>query len=261
MPQTPRYTDHLSARHLVGKGVKRLALLPSRGIERVLDDDPFGNADSFVELGKSRSFEEKAAELEHEPGQDYRSVAGKFKPAELPESDDEVFGVGDDEGETPEERIRQRNIDYDRATRSKPKDIKLWLTFVDFQDEVSMATSAFRGNASHTRLMSQVERASACDVKLSILTRALAAEGNGDSEELLLAYMNSAAQLWDSDKLMKTWKKTLKANPTLTGLWIEFVRWRQTNFDTFDVEECVRVYADCLRLLSRGAADAAVASK
>jgi len=132
--------------------------------------------------------------------------------------------------------------------RDNPKNIEGWLEFVEFQDEV--AQRSFVGSSlSSKRTLSQNERTSTAEIKLAILTRALATEGNEGSEQLLLAYLKAAAQVEDPKKVLNRWKDTLKEHPSLTGLWIEYVSWRQTSWVNFSVKDVVEVFEECLDVL------------
>ncbi|GAA5887659.1 hypothetical protein JCM5296_004450 [Sporobolomyces johnsonii] len=267
--KTPRYADPSSARHVNDKNFKRIALRPRRRPKALGEpedlslppppEDPFLPSSSdisrFVGFEPERSTSEKLAQLEHEEGTDYRSISGLIKPSDLAESsddEDDVFGgLGISGGESQADYLRRRNLELDRALRGDPKNIQLWLEFVEFQDEV--ATTSFVGTSSSAkRALSTGERTSTSEIKLAILDRALAVEANAGSEELLLAYLRAAAEVEDPKKVLQRWKDTLRAHPDLTGLWIEYVSWRQTSWVNFTVRDVVGVFEECFEVL-RGA--------
>lgn len=97
--------------------------------------------------------------------------------------------------------------------------------------------------------MSVQERTSTSEIKLSILDRALAVPGNEKSEVLLLAYLKAAAEVWDPKRVLLRWTETLRSHPNLTGLWLEFISFRQTNFISFGVREVVEVFEDSFKVL------------
>ena len=262
--QTPRYVDPSSVRHINDKNTKRLTLLPRRPPQpQILGDSsspgpplPPPHSDNvgvpFISFLPEHSTEEKLSSLEHEEGAEYRSIAGLVKPADLEsdsENEDDVFGgLGISGGESQDEYLKRRNIELDRMLRDNPKNVDGWIEFVEFQDEV--AQRSFVGSSlSSKRALSQNERTSTAEMKLAILTRALATEGNEGSERLLLAYLKAAAQVEDPKKVLNRWKDTLKEHPSLTGLWIEYVSWRQTSWVNFSVKDVVEVFEECLDVL------------
>mgnify|MGYP001583753094 FL=1 len=205
----------------------------------------------FVPFESEQSVPDKLAQLEFEEGTDYRSIAGLVKPADLEPADeseeDDLFGgAGITGGESQDDYLKRRNLELDRALRESPKNVALWLEFVDFQDEVAL-TSFMGGSAK--RALSKVERTSTSEIKLSILDRALAVAGNQDSEALLLAYLRAASDVWDPKKVLYRWGETLRSHPKLTGLWIEYVSWRQTSWANFGVREVVEVFEESFRVL------------
>ncbi|GAA5908743.1 hypothetical protein JCM8208_006776 [Rhodotorula glutinis] len=267
--RTPRYTDSSSFRHLTDKNTKRLILQP-RNSPRALGEpassapppDPFlasadGDGVDFVGFDRERTTAEKLEGLEHEDGTDYRSVAGLIKPADLadvPESDDDLFaGLGITGGESQAERLRRKNLELDRALRDDPRDVARWLEFVNLQDEIaqsSFAGGTGGGGASSTkRALSQGERASTSEVKLAILVRALAVPDNADAEPLILAQLRAAAEVEEPQRVLARWKDALRAHPRLTGLWIEYVSWRQTTWATFSINELVGVFQESFEVL------------
>ncbi|KAK4054854.1 hypothetical protein OIV83_000778 [Microbotryomycetes sp. JL201] len=272
--QTPRYIDSRAARHMINKHVKtiRLQLKPKEPLRPVLGEavdvdqlleskDPFTDdsvdPSRFVPFEPEPSVEDKIAALEHEEGQDYRSVAGKVRAEDLAHikdfesdegiDDDEFAGLGVSGGESQHELFKRRNTECDRAVRANPKDVRKWIEFADLQDEIARHT--FFGTST-TRAFSKAERASTSEIKLSILERALAVEGNAGSEQLILAHLKAAADLWDPARVLQRWSSMLRSNPNLTGLWIEYVSWRQTTASNFSVKGIIDVFAECFEVLT-----------
>jgi hypothetical protein len=185
-------------------------------------------------------------------------VSGLVKPSDLSaitasddDEDSDFDGLGISGGESQADYLRRRNLEIDRALRDSPSNVDLWIEFVNLQDEV--AQSSFTGatsSSSAKRALSGAERASTSTIKLSILEKALsAAPGNGSNEKLLLAQLEASAEVEDAKAVLKRWKAALKEHPQLTGLWIEYVSWRQTEWATFEVKEVVEVFAESLEVL------------
>lgn len=257
---------------MIDKYTKRVTIAAPRRILALgetpdpsrVQSDPFlpssFSATRFVPFEIELSDSEKISQLEHEEGQDYRSITGLVKPSDLEaldqamdENSGEVYGefsgMGISGGESQDEYLKRRNLEMDRALREDPSDISQWLAFVEFQDEVSL--SSFGGGGQQRRAMSKAERASTSDIKLSILDRALTVPQNKASEKLLLAYLKAASEVWDPEKVLEKWDLTLKSHPTLTGLWIEYVSWRQTTWANFEVRKVVDVYVECFSVLGK----------
>ncbi|BGP21464.1 hypothetical protein JCM10295v2_000339 [Rhodotorula toruloides] len=272
--KTPRYVDPASLRHLTDKNVKRFILRPAQPKEPqglgelaalpATTFDPFqpsanenGLTMEYVALERARTTKEKLDKLEHEEGTDYRSIAGLVKPSDLAESSDDeesddVFGgLGISGGESHADHLKRRNVELDRALRDDPSNVDKWIEFIDFQDEI--AQSSFFGasiSAAAKRALSKAERASTSEIKLAILERALAHPGNASSERLILAQLRAASDIEDPKRVLQRWKEALMAHPDMTGLWIEYVSWRQTTWSTFNVKDLVDVFEESFGVLA-----------
>lgn len=97
--------------------------------------------------------------------------------------------------------------------------------------------------------MSKSERASTSEIKLAILDRALATPGNANSEALILAQLEAAAEIEDSQRILERWKEALREHSDMTGLWIEYVSSRQTTWATFTVPDLIEVFEESLAVL------------
>lgn len=275
--QTPRYLDSRSARHITSKHVKRVRLISQavpvhrHVLGEIVDvtappppQDPFlpsaSDPTRFVPFERERLEADRLAELEQEAGQDYRSIAGLVKASDLADesdaepADDALDGMGIAGGESQIQDFKRRNLEYDRTLRERPTDVQNWLAFIDFQDEVALAMSgAGSSGGLGAQAMSKSERTSTSEIKLSILERALSIEDNKGSEELLLSFLRIVSDLWEAEKVLQRWKATLKDHPRLTGLWIEYVSWRQTNSTNFTIRDVVEVFEECFQVLGEAA--------
>lgn len=206
----------------------------------------------FIELPKGKTAKERVEALEHEEGQDYRSIAGQVKNSELDEEDywDELEGNDEDEAESFDDYLKRRNVEFERHLRNSPNDTKAWLDLVDFQDTVNQI-GAEGSSKSARRISSQISRRSLAEIKLSILERALAQAGNEDSTDLHLAVMKFGGDIWDTKELMKKWMELLRSKPEEMQVWLEYLTFRQTNATVFSVQEVVDVYADCMQRIAK----------
>ncbi|KAL8278570.1 hypothetical protein RQP46_009062 [Phenoliferia psychrophenolica] len=254
--RTPRYTDPRSLQHATSRHTKRLTLLSSSTNP---SNDPFlpspTNTTRFVPFPVDPTPASLLAQLEFEPGQDYRSIAGLLPPSALDptdinedeeEEDDAYSGLGIEGGESHSAFLARRAVELDRAVRSDPTNVTLWIDFVALQDDIAL--SSFGGAG---RSQSKKERTSTAEIKLSILDRALVA--NPSSELLLLAYLRAVSEVWDPKAVRGKWDEVLRKHPGLTGLWIEYVGWRQTSWVNFDVRDVVECFAECFKVLGAAA--------
>lgn len=164
---------------------------------------------------------------------DYRSLEGnKVKKIEEEEE------VEEEEGESFNDIIRSRTIEYNRQLDKHPNNVQLWLDFIRFQDEAAAGLDSSKSNISSVN-----------DVKLSIFEKAL--EHNSEDEELIHAYLTCGAETWDTLKLLREWDKVLKQHPDSIRLWSDYINLRQTNFSSFTFTQCVQVFEDALSTLFR----------
>jgi hypothetical protein len=141
-------------------------------------------------------------------------------------------------GESAHQRLLRRNAEFDRQLKKTPGDSQVWLDFVAFQDDLGAGRHA-----------SRAEKRSTEEVKLSILERALGIKELQGDERLLLAYLASVTELWESAKVLDKWREILAKHPGRTGLWIAYVGFRQTDGTTFSVAKMVEVFEECLDVL------------
>lgn len=270
---TPRYTHPRSAQHANDRHYKRITLTPrtrSRALGEATvdgsddDDDPF--LPSSVDPSRFVGFipDPIPVVLEFEAGQDYRSITGPIKPSDFdPPSDqeeDDLFDIGITGGESLDDYLKRRNVELDRELRDDPKNVDAWIAFVEFQDEVASSGFAMGGGGGGTKGMTKPERRSTCEIKLSILDRALAVPENRGSEVLLLAYLQAMAEVDTPQVVLKKWASTLKEHPGLTGLWIEYISFRQTSWANFQIRDVVAVFEECFLVIMNAAAKELIGS-
>lgn len=251
--QSPSLSDRSVRNRLTDRSFKRLILAPTtkaiqpRGAITLSD----ANTD-YIELPRNKSAKDKVAALEHEEGQDYRSLAGQVKPTDVNEEDewDELEENDEDEAESFDDYLKRRNVEFDRHLHAHPNDTKSWLELVDFQDIVHNVISE-DGTKASRKVQSQISRRSIAEIKLAILERALSQAGNEEATDLRLAMLKYGSDLWDTKELMKRWMELLRLKPEEMEVWLDYLTFRQTNATSFSVQEVVDVYADCLQRLAK----------
>ncbi|KAI9313832.1 NRDE-2, necessary for RNA interference-domain-containing protein [Dichotomocladium elegans] len=237
-----RYTDPEYSWKESDKAMKRIRIKPK------LDhtSDSFSDGAGFITLQQEREHRKKRKDLADEAissGVDYRSIEGpKARDEEEAESDED----DDSEGESFDEYVRRRTIESNRHLDTHPHDVDAWLAFIEFQDEAAKGLNT----GSDSKIgRSKANKASLNEVKMSIFEKAL--EHNPNDEKLLLAYLESGEQTWDTLTLLREWDKALKKNPESIRLWADYINLRQTNFASFSFTQCIKVFEDCILTLNR----------
>ncbi|KAI8393343.1 NRDE-2, necessary for RNA interference-domain-containing protein [Radiomyces spectabilis] len=237
-----RYTDREYTWKETDKAMKRMRIKPALSVQEGLSELNKG----FISLEQ----EEPSQAAEHtsdnailSSGLDYRSIEGN-RPAQLTDTAEES---DDEDGESFDEYVRRRTIEFNRQLDQDPHNASLWLQFVDFQEEAAMGLNTGIEAKSRKR----ATKASLNEVKMSILEKAR--DHNPDNEDLILAYLNCGGELWDTLTLLREWDAILKQHPESLRLWADYINLRQTNFASFSFTQCVKVYENCLSMLNKRA--------
>jgi hypothetical protein len=177
----------------------------------------------------------------------YRSIHGKAKPeADIPSDLEAVSDTDSSDGGLrvdPDEEIKSRNAELLRNVERNPTDIEAWLQLIDHQELL------LRGSERESRALTNAERKSLADIKLSLYEKALKKVGDSPSKDvLLLGLLEEGAKLWDTKKLSSQWQAVLKANSQFISLWVKYLDFRQTQFLDFTYEKCFSTYLECLKL-------------
>ncbi|PLW45322.1 hypothetical protein PCASD_03128 [Puccinia coronata f. sp. avenae] len=232
-----------------------LQLLKDKNLKRIaLFNKPNGNkndtktaaGDHFIPLATSHppnpsvplgiSLYEEEPESEHDDG-----LGDDYLPPE------------DEGGLSYLDQLNLRKGELEKKTSQHPEDVEAWLALVSLQDEMKelglVGLRTRMANMDQEAISRHVQGTS--DLKISYLKRALREPCNQNNEKLLLAYMKAYCDQPDLD-LTKEWKQILDAHPTATGLWIEYVDWKQTEAGSMNVLEMVEVYEELIdRLVTR----------
>lgn len=239
---TPAYRiDRASAKAGVGLEVRKLRMAD----QRYIDAKVHLNAPSRrITVGKAITAKEadhdlilltqKAAKDTDDGG--YRSVHGMVK--------DEFSDSEADSEAVTSDTIRQRNISLNKRLATDSHDIDGWLEFIAFQAE----SAGYRKTS-----LSNVERASVCEIQLSIYQRAL--QHNEGNEKLLIGYLETGAVIWDSVKLLAEWNRILNTHPHIINLWTTYLNVRQTTSSSFTVSDCKKCYQECIAKLRLAVVD------
>ncbi|XP_018414025.1 PREDICTED: protein NRDE2 homolog [Nanorana parkeri] len=161
-------------------------------------------------------------------------------------------GKGGLEDKTPPAAPRDTELlgrveDYNRRTRENPGDVRTWMEFVSFQDELLAQPSMYstsEGEVDCYRMSVKL----LLEKKLSILDRAI--ESNPGSTELKLARLRLCAEFWEAPALLKEWQKLVFLHPNDPQLWQRYLLFSQSQFSTFSVSKVMAAYGKCLTTLA-----------
>ncbi|KAJ3217494.1 hypothetical protein HDU67_007857 [Dinochytrium kinnereticum] len=131
----------------------------------------------------------------------------------------------------------RKTEEHNKKLNENPKNRTLWLEFIKFQDTLL--------NESSKKTLKRAVN----DKKLAIYEKAFFYFP--DDDELLAGYMACCSETWETTRLLTKWDKILKQHIGSFLLWTKYLEFRQTNYTTFSVTECLEVYEDCIAALSR----------
>lgn len=138
--------------------------------------------------------------------------------------------------ESWEDEVLCKTREFNRMSRERPQDEKVWLSFAEFQDKVS----------SMQRLKGA--RLQTLEKKISILEKAT--ELNPDNEELWLGLLKAYQNRDSSDILLNRWEKVLMQHSGSCKLWKMFLVVFQGEFSRFKVSDMRKMYAHAIQALS-----------
>lgn len=138
--------------------------------------------------------------------------------------------------ESWEDEVLRKTREFNKMTRERPQDEKVWLEFAGFQDKVA-------GMQSQKGARLQI-----LEKKISILEKA--AELNPENEELLLCLLKAYQRRDGTDVLVDRWEKILVQNSGSHKLWREFLHFLQGEFSRFKVSEMRKMYSNAIQALS-----------
>ncbi|XP_004299491.1 PREDICTED: protein NRDE2 homolog [Fragaria vesca subsp. vesca] len=173
------------------------------------------------------------------------TVAGDFIPLMDAETSDEGEGVAADESlsrtpvvveESWEDELLRKTREFNKLTRERPHDEKVWLAFAEFQDKVSDMQPQ------------KGARLQTLEKKISILEKA--SDLNPDNEELLLCLLKAYKRRDSSDVLISRWQKILIQHSGSYNLWREFLHVIQGEFSRFKVSDMRKMYVHAIQAIS-----------
>ncbi|CAG8472263.1 6022_t:CDS:2 [Acaulospora colombiana] len=143
--------------------------------------------------------------------------------------------------EMSEEVIREKTRDFNARLDQNPKDVDLWLEFIEFQDKSMQFGKSKKVDAAATRL-------SINEVKLSIFEKSL--ESNPNEQALLAAYLKCCEQVWEYVLIIaRALTCIIKKKPDLADFNHCILVYPDYSQD--GINQCIQVFEDCFHILRK----------
>ena len=142
--------------------------------------------------------------------------------------------------------IRQIQLSIQQKVDNDPSDVSAWLALVYLQDDV------LYNGAGRKKRPTLAERKSSAEIKLSIMDKALKKVPQSDVgglEKLWDCWFDVAIEIWEPEKLLSKYRSTLRQYPTMHTIWVKYLNFRQSDFNSFKYTEMVECYEQCLEVL------------
>lgn len=150
--------------------------------------------------------------------------------------------------ETSEWYISQKAKAYNQLLAENPSDVSLWLEFLQFQDETYLWGCIPGVDSESGTDPKKQNRLALIERKMAIYEKAL--HNNPLAVELILGYMSLCEEVWDHNKMIKSWRDTVFKLPQKAALWVNYILYCQRHFSSFTVTQLSSIYAKCLSTLS-----------
>lgn len=147
-----------------------------------------------------------------------------------------------DDSDLLNEKLRRKQTEFNKKLRREPKNIELWINFVEFQDELN---NLFKGKMKR-KLHRLIER------KVFILRKAF--EMNSESLKLILLLLKTAEESNDLTSMLKLWDTFLKAKKgsllrkDFELLTLEYLKFRQRTFLAFNFEHVNEAFCEVFKI-------------
>ncbi|CEF62207.1 Protein NRDE2 homolog [Strongyloides ratti] len=140
------------------------------------------------------------------------------------------------EKETKEIKLKSERDLLKNLIDNNPKDLAVWLKFIELQEE----ESKFRGHSVTV----------ASDLKLAIIENALKNVGS-KCVELKIEKLKCLTKLEDYSIAIKQWDIYLIQHPNSLLLWDYIINATLFNFSKFSVHVCLQIMVDCYNTLAK----------
>lgn len=158
--------------------------------------------------------------------QSWKSTSSKSEKPKAVETIEEGFDV----------ELRNKTIMFNKQVAESPRNIQLWMDFVDFQEVL------YKSKAEQFPESFLIEK------KVAILEKAL--KHNPKSVRLNIAKLNLCRSIWKIEKVIAQWDNLIFLNPNDPTVWQEYVTFVLTDLTYFSVPRVLKVFSKCIKTLS-----------
>ncbi|KAI4731432.1 DUF1740-domain-containing protein [Aureobasidium sp. EXF-10728] len=145
--------------------------------------------------------------------------------------------------------IRQQNVQFVRATKSNPSDLKAWLDLAKHQEYlVSPGADA--------QSLTNVERQTLADMRIAVYEKALKHFPDSEAssrEQLVMELLHEASLAWDTQKYMQKLRDILEQHSESFPIWTLYLNACQANSIDFRFEDVKTLFMRSLRTLGSSA--------
>ena len=253
----PKSKDKRARWRLDQAGAKRLKIKPREEQDLVVDSDYV--CLEAVESGKRRrGLDRPARDRTSSPDgyeTSHRSVEGGARTKDEPADPDLTY---DSDESSPQsiagcrtlasnESAQSLRVRLSRKLDAEPDNFEAWMDLIRHQDSL-----LGRGEGSNRKNVTNAERRSNSEIKLSMFEKALEQVKDRESrEDLWLGMIQEATMIWDTHRVSSCWKGILQRHPHSLRCWTKYLDFMQTNFTSFGFEEVRNAYVDCLNMTNR----------
>ena len=203
---------------------------------------------------RDKKFEEEVKRRLFLPLNAQQSIPGAYNPLGIYDKSTELWLQGKGliptqptSNKTPtvreknDEYVTRKTGEFNKILRENKQDVKTWLAFVKFQEEVVELDSTITNRS--VREGAHFER------KVAILERSI--KENPACVELKLELLELCRKVWDSEKLEKEWKKLICVHSGNLQVWEHYLMFVACNRTAFSVLSLQREYSQCLAALGQ----------
>ena len=142
--------------------------------------------------------------------------------------------------------LRKKTANYNQRLNEDPSNIDLWLEFVKFQDEITVAEQPYERSKHEIEMAAKGNKAN-MDIKIAIIEKALVK--NPSSLTLRLKQLEMCKDYWEKDKLKTEWKKLVFTHTNNPDVWRQFLNYQQSIFSSFSVSSVIKTHGKCISTL------------
>ncbi|XP_033736392.1 LOW QUALITY PROTEIN: nuclear exosome regulator NRDE2-like [Pecten maximus] len=141
----------------------------------------------------------------------------------------------------------QKNADYNKRLRENPKDVELWIEFVNFQDRFLYEDLSDEKSTLVSMNVKKLPKQVVYEKKIMILKKAM--EVNSSCVSLKLRYLELCQSHLEATEVNKELESLLFVYPTDIALWRRYLLYNQSHLASFSVTRVCKLYSTCIQKL------------